>query len=145
MLDIFGQVALAVADVEVAGPEVDLDFVDGREFQQMRLGFLGEVEQRLGALEAEFLLQLLRARPLAGAELAAVAARCAVADAMRLDQRDARAGLGQMRCGRQAGEAAADDDDIGGEVAVERRVFRTRPGRVLIPGIAGRDGGLVRS
>ena len=102
-----------MADVELAGPEVDLDLVDGGEFQQMRLGLLGQVEQRLGALEAEFVLQLLRAGPLAGAELAAIAARRAVAEAMRLDQRDIGARLGEMGRRRQAGEAAADDDDVG--------------------------------
>jgi hypothetical protein len=53
MFDIFGQVALAVADVEVAGPEVDLDIVRRGELEQVRLGFLGDVEQRLGAFESE--------------------------------------------------------------------------------------------
>ena len=127
----------------MAGPEIDVDLVGGGEFEQMRLGFLGDVEQRLGALESEFGLQFLRAGALAGAELAAIAARCAVAEAMRLDQRDAGSRLGEMRRRRQPGKAAADDDDVDRAVAVERRIVRPRAGGVLVPGIAGGDRGLV--
>ena len=93
---------------------------DRGEFEQMRLRLLGEIEQRLGAREAELLLQLLRAGPLAGAELAAIAARRAVADAVAFDQHDVGSRLGEMRRRRKAGEAAADDDDVGREIAVER-------------------------
>src|SRR5690606_41632150 len=60
--------------------------------------------------------------------------RSAVADAMRLDQRDAGPGLGEVRRGRQPREAAADDDDVGAEIAVERRVVGSRAGGVFVPG-----------
>ena len=113
MFPVVGQLALLVNDVEMAGPEVDVDLVGGGELEQMRLGLLGEVEQRLGAFEAEFGFQFLRPGALAGAKLAAIAARCAVAEAVRLDQHHAGPGLGQMGRRRQAGKAAADDDDVG--------------------------------
>ena len=61
---------------------------DRGEFEEMRLGFLGKVEQRLGAGPAELGFQLVGPGALAGAELAAIAARGAVAEAVRLDQRD---------------------------------------------------------
>src|SRR6185312_847119 len=107
--------------------------------EQMGLRLLGEVEQRLGAGEAEFGLQVLGPGALAGAELAAITAGGAVAEAMRLYKNDIDAGLGQMRRRRQAGEAAADDDDIGAAVAVESRIGRPFAGRLLIPGISRRD------
>ena len=43
-----------------------------------------------------------------------------------LDQHHVGAGLGQMEGGRQTGEAAADDADVGAARAVERRVFAAR-------------------
>ena len=91
MLEIFRQEALALADIEMAGPEVDLDVVRLGEFKQMRLGLLGDVEQRLGALESVFGLQFLSAGTLPGAELPAIAPGGAVAKAVRLDQDHRRA------------------------------------------------------
>ena len=113
-------IALLVRDGELARHEVDLDAVRRGEFEKMRLGLLGEVEQRLGAAPADLGLELVERAALAGAELAAIPARCAVAEAMRLDQRDIGARLGEMGRRRQAGEAAADDDDVGAAIAVER-------------------------
>ena len=136
-------IALLVRDRQLAGHEVDVDAVHRGEFQQMRLGFLGEIEQRLGARPAELGFELVERGALAGAELAAIPARGAVAEAIGVDQRDVGARLGEMGGGRQAGEAAADDDDVGAAVAVERRIFGARAGRVLVPGNAGGDGGLV--
>ena len=99
MFLVLGQLALLVRHVEVAGPEIDVDLVGGGEIEQMRFGFLGNVEQRLGAFEAELGLQFLRAGTLAGSELAAVSARCAIAEAVRLDQGDAGSCLGRGRSG----------------------------------------------
>ena len=62
--------------------------VDGGEFEQMRLGLFGKVEQRLGAGKTVLGFQLLGPGALAGAELPAIAARRAVAEAVRLDQHD---------------------------------------------------------
>ena len=134
------QFPLLVSDVEVAGPEVDLDGVGLSEFEEVRLGLLGEVEERLGAFEAVLRLHLFRAGALARTELPAVAARSAVAEAVRLDQDHVDAGLGQMRGGRQSGEAAADDHDVRRQVAVQRRIFGTFSDGVFIPGEAGGDG-----
>ena len=44
-------IALLVRDGDLARHVVDLDAVGRGEFQQMRLGLLGEVEQRLGAVQ----------------------------------------------------------------------------------------------
>ena len=143
MLDELGQFALLVRDVEMAGTEVDVDPVRLGEFEQVRLGLLGEVEQRLGAGKAVLGLELLSAGALAGAELAAIAAGCAVAEAAAIDQHHVAAGLGQVRRSGQPGEAAADDHHVAAPVAVERVVFRPRADRGFVPGIAGGDGGLV--
>ena len=62
-------------------------------------------------------------RPLPGMDLPAVPARGAARDALGLDQHDVGAGLGQMDGRRKAGEAAADDADVGPARAVERGVF----------------------
>ena len=133
VLDIFGQVALAVADIEMAGTEIDLDLVDRGEFEQVRLSLLGDVEQRLGAREAEFLLQLLRAGTLTRAKLAAIAARRAVADPVAFDQHDVCSGLGEMRRRRKACEATANDDDVGREIAVEGSIVRSRTRSIFVP------------
>jgi hypothetical protein len=70
---------------------------------------------------------------LPGAELAAIAAGCAIAKAVCLDQHDIAAGFGEMGCRGQAGETAAYDDDIGLSAAFKRRIFRSRAGSILIP------------
>ncbi len=136
-------VALLVRHRHLAGHVVDLDLVDSGEFEEMRLGLFGEVEQRLGPGKAVFRFEFLGPGALAGAELAAIAARSAVAEAMRFDQHDIAAGPGEVHRRRQAGEAAANDDDVAPQVTVERLVFGPWAGRVLIPGAAGGDWGLV--
>ena len=113
--------------LEMARPEVDIDLVDVGEFEQMRLRLLGQIEQRLGAVKAVFGLQVLSPGALAGAELAAIAARRTITEPMRLDQHDIGAGLCQMHCRRQACKAAADNDDVACPIAVERRVLRPAP------------------
>ena len=66
------------------------------EVEEMGLGLLGEVEQRLGALEAVAASISSGQSALAGAHLAAIAARGAVAEAVRFDQdRDVDAGRGR--------------------------------------------------
>ena len=136
-------VARLVGGRELAGLIVDVDAVRLREVYEVRLGLLGEVEQRLGAFEAELGLQLLRPCALAGAELPAIAPRRPVAEAVLLDQHHVEAGPGEMVRGRQARVAAADDGDVGGGRAVERRIGGALADAVLIPGAAGGDGGLV--
>ena len=81
-------IALLVRDRELARHEVDVDAVHRCEFEQMRLGLLGKVEQRLGAGPAELGLELVERGAMAGAELAAIPARGAVAEAVRVDQHD---------------------------------------------------------
>jgi hypothetical protein len=127
----------------LAGHVVDLDLVDGGEFEEMRLGLFGEFEQRLGPGKAVFRFELLGPGALTGAELAAIAARCAVAETMRFDQHDIAAGPGEVHRRRQTGKTAANDDDVAPQVTVKRLVFGPWTGRVLIPGAAGGDWGLV--
>src|SRR5690606_20420972 len=103
----------------------------------MALGIFGKVEQRPGALEAELGFQAFRLGALAGAELAAVAPRSAVAEAMRVDEDDVYALLSKVVGGLQAGEAAADDGDVGIDGSVERGIFGAFPDACLIPGDAG--------
>ena len=111
----------------------------------MRLGLLGEVEQRLGAARSRSSASCSSGPgALAGAELAAIAARRAVAEAMRFDQHDIGARLGEVSRRRQAGEATADDHDIRFAVAIERWIGWAIGNRILIPGTAGRNGGLIR-
>ena len=80
-------------------------------------------QSSLGALEAELLLQPEHVAAQAGMDLPAVPPRGAARDAVGLDQHHVGAGLGQMEGGRKAGEAAADDADVGAARAVERGVF----------------------
>src|SRR5690606_7758644 len=110
----------------------------------MRLGFLGQIEQRLGALEAVFGFDLLSPAALAGAHLSAIAARRPVAEPVRLDEHDVDAGSGKVHGGREAGKPAADDRDIACGGAVERGVGRPLADGVLIPRAAGGDRRLIR-
>ena len=85
--------ARLVADDHVALHIVDVDVVLGGEVEQMLLGILGHVEQRLGEPQAERSFHLLGPPALAGAELAAIAAGRAVAEAVGIDQHDIDAGF----------------------------------------------------
>ena len=90
----------------------------------------------LAADEAELGLQFLRPRPLAGAELSAIAAGRPVAKTMRLDKCHIGPRLCQMRRRRKAGEATPDDSDIGagvdpvriGAMRLENRAFQSLSG-----------------
>ena len=69
-------------------------------------------------------LELGHVDPLAGAHLAAVAARRARPDPRRLEQHHVVAALGQVQRRREPGIAAADDADVGIDRAGERRMRR---------------------
>jgi hypothetical protein len=56
------------------------------------------------------------------------------ADATAFQQHHLQAALGGMQCRRQAGAAAADHDEVGIDLAGERRVMRRRTGRRRIVG-----------
>ena len=64
-----------------------------------------------------------RAHAVAGIDLPAIAPRGAPADALGLEQRHLVAALGQLQSGREAGEAAADDGDVDGKAARQRRAL----------------------
>src|SRR5690606_11572855 len=138
-----GKLARLVRDVELAGAIVDVDAVGGGKFEQVRLGFLAELERCLGPLEPELSFELLRTPTLPSAALPPIAARRPVAEAMRLDKHHVDAGLRQMHCRRQSGEAAADDDDVRRGRTVEGRVGGPLANRVLVPRAAGGDGRLI--
>ena len=110
------------AGLQVAG---DGEAHDERAHQRLRL--LRHVPERLGALEAECALEPQHVAPLAGMDLAAVAARGAARQPVGFEQHHVGAGLGEMDGGGEPGIAAADDADIGPARAVERRELRTSP------------------
>ena len=99
----------------------------------------GEIEQRRGAV-AQQPDKAFADRAVSGDDvlrigprqrwdhLAVVAPRGAPARLHRLHDRDVNAGLAQMQRGRQAGEAGADDDDIG--CCVPTNSGRSGPGGV---------------
>lgn len=72
-------IALLVRHRNLARHEIDVDLVGGGEFEQVRLGLLGQVEQCLGAGKTELGLHFLRPGALACAELSAIAPGSAVA------------------------------------------------------------------
>ena len=106
-------------DIQLAGHVFDVDAMRVGKIEQIVLGVFGQVEQRLGPLEAELALHFLWRPALAGAQLPAIAARCAIAETVGVDQRDRHAFLGKIVGGLQAGKAAADDDNVTLTVTVE--------------------------
>jgi hypothetical protein len=88
-------------------------------------------------LAAEIRLAFLHPGPLAGAELPAIAARSAVAEARAFDQHHVLAARRQVIGRLQPGEAAADDHHVGsrGSVAGRRRrdARRASPHRTRCP------------
>jgi hypothetical protein len=136
-------VALLVGHREMTGLVVDLDLVGFCEFVQMRLRLLGQIEQRLGPRPAEFLFELVDTGALARVHLSAIAAGGAIAEPVLLEQHDACACLRKMSRSRKAGEPAPHDGNVGLNVAFESGVGRPFAHRILVPGDAGGNRGLV--
>ena len=128
------RVAGAVRGNGNAGLEVAVDPVplDARTHERLRL--LGQRPEEPRPLRAQLPLQGELIAPVPAAELPAVAARRAVADAPRLQEHGAKTVLGEMERGGEPGVAAADDADIRARVAVERRPGRVGPRARLVPG-----------
>ena len=95
---------------------------------------VANIADELGAGRAELALDRRFAADAAD-HLAAVASRCAPADAVGFEKHDGTPALGHRQCRRDAREAAADDAHVGLDRAFERRMAR--------PVIGGR--GVVRS
>ena len=95
---------------------------------------VANIADELGTGRAELALDRRFAADAAD-HLAAVASRCAPADAVGFEKHDGTAALGHRQCRRDAREAAADDAHVGLDRAFERRMAR--------PVIGGR--GVVRS
>ncbi|ENN88860.1 hypothetical protein RHSP_11459 [Rhizobium freirei PRF 81] len=125
-------VAALVGDVHLTGQEVDVDAVSGCEIEQMVLGILGKIEEGFRALVTDLLFHFLRPPALPGAELPAVAAGGAVAEAVAVDQHDLGTALGEIVGSLEAGIAAADDRDVSPARAVELRIARARADGRLI-------------
>ena len=94
-------------------------------------GQRAELENRVRRLSSGSLdTDLLDERSLAGREskngLAAAAAGGAVADTVRLQERDAESTLRQMQRRRAAGDAGAHHDDVRAMLAAERRALALR-------------------
>ena len=110
---LLGDEPLPVHRFDQARPPVAGDAVFLDEAERRRLGLLGEVPQAPRCVQAQMRLQPVLVVPLAAVQLAAIAPRGAPADAVLLHQHHVDAGLGQMQRRRQAGEAAADNGDVG--------------------------------
>ncbi len=123
-----------VCDVHLAREIVDIDAMLVAKVEQIALGVLRHVEQRLGTLEAEFCFQFCRRGALPGAELAAIATGSPVTEAVALNEHDGDTEPGEIVGGLQPGEAAADNRDVSCYRAVEGRIFRPLAHACLIPG-----------
>jgi hypothetical protein len=119
-----------VRHIHLAGRVVHVEVwcSDGK-VQQVALRLLRHVEQRLRALETYLLLQFLRPGALPGAQLAAIATRCAVTQAGAFHEDNRQASLGKIVSGLQPGEAAADDRDVGRRGAIQGGIFGRSPTR----------------
>ena len=113
---------------QIAGLEVAGNAVARHPLADDGLGLLGHVPQALGVLDADPAGDLPHARRIAGADLPAVAAGSAPADARRLQHDDGIAALRQVQRGRDAGVAGADHAHIRLDRAVERRAIRRADG-----------------
>ncbi len=109
---------------ELAGAIVGFDAARRHHLVEMGLGVLRHLEKLARALQPDVRFEIFRPLPLARAELAAIAPGGAVAQPGCLQKRDADAALGQMQRRRQAREAAADDQGIDVERAVEPGIAR---------------------
>ena len=87
------------------------------QLAQQELRFFRHAPEIASVDFAEPMLQLLLRLTIAGVNLPAVAARRTEGDGLSLDQDGARAGIHQMQRCRQSGETAADDADIGAQIA----------------------------
>ena len=86
--------------------------------------------------------QTLGALAQAGDHLAAIAARGAPADLAAFEQHHLQPALGGVKRRRQAGAAAADDHQVGLDIALQRRMVRRRIGRRDIIGFADIQAGI---
>ena len=80
--------ARLVGDVHLAGHVFDIDAVLGGKILHVSFGAFGKVEKGSRRFVAELFLHLFRRPALAGAHLAAIAARGTVAEAGAVDQND---------------------------------------------------------
>ena len=112
------RVARTVCSDGDAGLQVAVDRVPGDARTHERLRLLGERPEEPRPVRAELPLQSELIAPMPAAELPAVAAGGAVADAPSLQQEGAEAAFGEMERTREPRVAAADDTDIRALVAV---------------------------
>ena len=117
--------------------QVAVDPVPGDEIAHERLRLLGHGPEKPRPLLAKLALQGGLIASVPAAELPAVAAGGAVADASCLQQDDAIAALGEVERAGEPGIAAADDANVGARIAVERRPGGVRPRAYLVPGGRG--------
>ena len=113
---------------QIAGLEVAANVVARHPLADDGLGLLGHVPQAPGVFDAHPAGDLLHARRIAGADLAAVAAGSTPADARRLQHHDGIAALRQVQGGRDAGVAGADHAHIRLDRAFERGTVRRADG-----------------
>ena len=127
----------------LAGRQVAVDGVAADEIRDEIARRDPQLEQLAGAVPAKAGLQFVLLPALAGAQLAAIAARGAPAHAPALEHDDRVAALGQVQGRRQAGVAGPDHADVGGRGPGERRVRGQAPGGGQVPGRRMLIGGVM--
>jgi hypothetical protein len=101
--------------------------LDQRE-DQIRRGGQNGIQFRPG-LPAQLLLDLIGRHPQTGIHQPHIASRSAMTDRLGFQQPDFRAPLHGVQGGGAAGEAAADDHQIGYGMFIQRRCPQIRAGR----------------
>ena len=115
-------------------PVVTGNLMPGDKFRDQPLGLLRDLPGVTGKAAIHFLLELILGDTLSRTHLASVAATCAPADAVGIEQTHRVSTLREMQSGREAGKAAADDGNITPMVALQRRRFWDTDGRGCVPG-----------
>ena len=99
--------------MQIAPFEIAIDLVFGDALDDQFLGFFGNGKAFDRIFLAELCFDALLAGREAGADLPAIAPRCAIADLAGLEHDDLVAGFGQLKGGRKTGESSPDNADIG--------------------------------
>ncbi len=127
------QMCWLIGGLQMPRRQITVDFVAGDPTPHKVTCAPSNVEDRLGTRRTKFCLHLTHRPAQAGDQLPAITPRCAKADGFGFQQDDGKALLGTGKGGGDAGEAAADDDDITPSISLQpsRRALPVRGGRVV--------------
>jgi hypothetical protein len=122
-------------DMHLSCPVVAVDAVAGDEFALQAQALDGDVPHPTRVRFTEERTELVLPAGDARDGLRAAAAGGAPADAVRFEEGDAAALLGEVQRGGAAGDAATDHADVRHDVALQRRARRLRRGGGGVPGV----------